>query len=125
MNYGVWFRDAISSVNYSGTGTGLRVNGSLLITMKLKDLGDILKTIFDKEGQIDLVKMDCEGCEYSLLKLDKETERLPRQYIIEIHGSETPILDKMTDCGYDIKLIRRVNQWVTVYYFIRNLNLAT
>jgi len=81
------------------------------------DLGDILKTIFDKEGQIDLMKMDCEGCEYSLLKLDKETIKLPRQYIIEIHGSETPILDKMTDRGYNVKLVKRVNQWITIYYF--------
>jgi FkbM family methyltransferase len=87
LNYGAWFRDTISSVNYGGTVTGLRVNGSWPITIKLKDLGDILKTIFDKEGQIDLVKVDCEGCEYSLLKLDKETIKLSRQYIIEIHGS--------------------------------------
>jgi len=125
LNYGAWFRDTISSINYSGTATGLRVNGSRQVTVKLKDSGDILKTIFDREGRIDLVKMDCEGCEYSLLKLDKETIKLSRQYIIEIHGSETPILDKMTDCGYNVKLIKRVDQWVTVYYFTRNLNLAT
>jgi len=93
--------------------------------VKLKNLGDILKTIFDKEGRIDLVKMDCEGCEYSLIKLDKETIKLSRQYIIEIHGSETPILDKMADCEYNVKFIKRVNQWVTVYYFTCKLDLAT
>ena len=68
--------------------------------------------IHDREGVIDLVKMDCEGCEYSLLQLDEEHIKLSKQYIVEIHGYETPLIDKMLQAGYNSKLILELNEWV-------------
>jgi len=47
-------------------------------------LKDILEIVYQREGVIDLVKMDCEGCEYSLLRLDEDLLKLPKQYIVEI-----------------------------------------
>ncbi|MGC9079388.1 MAG: FkbM family methyltransferase, partial [Nanopusillaceae archaeon] len=48
-----------------------------------------LKEIIDMfNGEnIDLLKMDCEGCEYSLLCLPDNVLKYSREYIIEIHGS--------------------------------------
>ena len=58
-----------------------------------------------REGVIDLVRMDCEGCGYSLLQLDEEHIKLSKQYIVEIHECETPLIDKMLQAGYNSKLI--------------------
>lgn len=116
-NRGAWFRNTTIRVDYSGIGTGLRMDGERQAALKVRDLGDILKAIFNEEGRIDLVKMDCEGCEYSLLKLEKEIVKLSKQYIIEIHGTEIPILDKMSVCGYGAKFVKRINQWITLFLF--------
>ncbi|MEM2781067.1 MAG: FkbM family methyltransferase [Candidatus Bathyarchaeia archaeon] len=116
-NCGVWFRNTTIHVDYSGIGTGLRMDGERQIALKVKGLGDVLKTIFNEEGRIDLVKMDCEGCEYSLLKLEKEIVKLSKQYVIEVHGPESPIIDKMSVCGYRVKFVKRINQWITLYLF--------
>ncbi|MEM2057786.1 MAG: FkbM family methyltransferase [Thermoproteota archaeon] len=87
------------------------------VTIRVRHLSDILREAFRKEGRIDLVKMDCEGCEYSLLKLSTEDIRLAKQYIIEVHGSEIPILDRMIECGYKHKLIKNMASLLTIHYF--------
>jgi len=80
------------------------------VKLEVKDLKDVLRTIHDREGVIDLVRMDCEGCEYSLLQLDEEHIKLSKQYIVEIHGCETPLIDKMLQVGYNSKLILKLNE---------------
>jgi len=119
LNYGAWFRDTTVNVGYIDDATGLQKTGDKQVAMKMKDLSDILTTLYNEEGRINLVKMDCEGCEYSLLKLDNKIVSLAEQYIIEIHGSETPILDKMIECGYDANLVRRIGKWIVIYLFKR------
>jgi hypothetical protein len=69
------------------------------VELKVKSLKDIFEMIYEKEDVIDLVKMDCEGCEYSLLRLDEELLGLPKQFI-ETHGAELPIIDVMTCNGF-------------------------
>lgn len=87
------------------------------VEIKVKRLGDVLREVFRAEGRIDLVKMDCEGREYPLFNLPAEDVRLTRQYIVEVHGSEGPIVDKMAECGYGHKPIRSVASLVAVHYF--------
>jgi hypothetical protein len=89
------------------------------VKLDVRDLKDVLTMIHDREGVIDLVKMDCEGCEYSLLQLDEEHIKLSKQYIVEIHGCETPLIDKMLQAGYNSKLILELNEWVKIYLFTR------
>jgi coenzyme F420-reducing hydrogenase gamma subunit len=79
-------------------------------------LKDIFEMVYEREGVINLEKMDCEGCEYSLLKLDEELLRLPKQYIIEIHGAELPILDVMTCNGFKAEKMLQVGDLVNVYF---------
>jgi len=117
LNYGAWFRETVFSAGYEGSGTGLRATAEAPVTIRVKYLGNILREIFRREGRIDLVKMDCEGCEYSLLNLSTEDIRLAKQYIIEVHGSENPIIDKMSESGYKHKPIRNIASLVTVHYF--------
>lgn len=117
LNYGAWFRDAVLTVDYGGSGTGLSATAEAPKALKVRHMGSILRDVYAKEGRIDLVKMDCEGCEYSLLSLRAEDLRLSSQYIVEVHGTETPIEDKMSECGFKHKLIRRVSHLVSVHYF--------
>ena len=36
--------------------------------------------------------------------------KLSKQYIVEIHGCETPLIDKMLQAGYNSKLILKLNE---------------
>jgi len=117
LNYGAWFRETFLTVNYEGAGTGYRISAEAPVIIEVKNLGDILKEVFRREGKVDLVKMDCEGCEYSLLNLPAEDIRLANQYVIEIHGPENPIIDKMSESGYKHKFIGKAASLVTVHYF--------
>jgi len=118
FNYGAWFRDMITKVNINGSGTGLRVDYSRpCVELSVRSLKDIIEMVYDREGVIDLVKMDCEGCEYSLLRLDEELLRLPKQYIIEIHGAELPIIDLMTYNGFKAEKMLQIRDLVNVYFF--------
>ena len=53
----------------------------------------------------DIVKMDCEGCEISILFTKCSTLRLVREWIIEIHGCWFPIIDKLQGCGFKYKSV--------------------
>jgi len=117
LNYGAWFREARLTVNYSGSGTGLQSFTETPVVIEARNLDEVLNEVFGKEGRIDLVKMDCEGCEYSLLSLPAEDLRLANQYVVEIHGSETPIIDKMSESSFKHKFVRRVANLITVHYF--------
>lgn len=117
LNYGAWFREGVLEVNYGGPGTGLRAFTTLSLQLKVKHLSYILREVFEREGRIDLVKMDCEGCEYSLLSLPTGDIKLAKQYIIEVHGAEGPIIDRMTECGYRHRFIENVADLISLHYF--------
>ena len=123
LDYGAWFRETALGTSYEGTGTGLHANNraDASIIIRVRHLGNILREIYEREGRINLVKMDCEGCEYSLLSLSCEDVKLAKQYIIEIHGSENPIIDKMMKCGYESKLIRKIANLIAIYHFTQNI----
>ncbi|MEM4898402.1 MAG: FkbM family methyltransferase [Pyrobaculum sp.] len=112
-NYGLWFEDGIIGIEYRYIGTGLFPGSDM--ALKVKNLGDVLSEIASVEGRIDLVKMDCEGCEYALLTTPCEVIRLARQYIIEIHGAPAPIVNHMSKCGYDAKLKVGFTDFLNVY----------
>jgi FkbM family methyltransferase len=90
---GVWFREGELSVAEAGASTGF-FEGNLRITVK--PLAKVLK-----EGW-DLVKMDCEGCEYSLVALSCEDIRWCHRYVLEYHGPPLPLVDKFKSCGYTV-----------------------
>lgn len=88
-----------------------------MTTIEVRSLRNLLREVHAKEGGIDLVKMDCEGCEYSLLTLSNDDIRLVKQWIIEVHGSEAPIIDKMTECGYSHKRVKRFTEFLSLHWF--------
>ncbi|MCL7398611.1 MAG: FkbM family methyltransferase [Thaumarchaeota archaeon] len=120
FSYGAWFRDATIRTNINGTGTGLRVDYSRpYVELKVRSLKDIFEMVYEREGVIDLVKMNCEGCEYSLLRLDEKLLKLPKQYIIEIHGAELPIIEAMAYNGFKFEKTKMLGDLISVYLFKR------
>ncbi|MEM4898630.1 MAG: FkbM family methyltransferase [Pyrobaculum sp.] len=115
FNYGLWVEDGVLKVKYEGLTTGSSIGDE--VELKVRRLGDVLREIAEAEGGIDLVKMDCEGCEYALIATPCEVIRLARQYIVEIHGAPTPLIRHMSKCGYGTELIHG-DIHVNVYKFM-------
>ncbi|MGQ9478514.1 MAG: FkbM family methyltransferase, partial [Thermoproteota archaeon] len=55
--YGIWWKGGTLGIKEEGTGSGLRCGDKEIYVIPLEEA---LK-------QADIVKIDCEGCEYSLL----------------------------------------------------------
>ncbi len=55
----------------------------------------------------DIIKMDCEGCEYALLTLPCEKISTVKHWIIELHGPEQMFLTHMRDCGFNAGLLEK------------------
>jgi len=94
--YGVWWDRRKISVFVEDSMTGLRTGELEIETVPLVEAA---------EG-VDVVKMNCEGCEYSLLLMDCESI-LERQWIVEVHGPEPVIMEKFRDCGLRPRVITR------------------
>ena len=91
--YGVWIEEDVYGVIPAGMGTGLKIGDTKITT---KPIGDAI---------VDVVKMDCEGCEWALLTLTCQEIRRAEEYAIEIHGPEPPLVRKMEKCGFQSRRI--------------------
>ncbi len=105
--YGVWIEEDVYGVNLDRQGTGLTV-GDIKITTK--PISDAI---------VDVVKVDCEGCEWALLTLTCQEIRRAEEYAIEIHGSEPPLVRKMEKCGFHARRIGIFGPMLSVWHFKR------
>jgi len=108
--YGVWIEEDVYGVNLHGTASGVRIGD---FKIKTKPIGDAI---------VDVVKMDCEGCEWALLTLTCQEIRKAEEYVIEIHGPEPPLVRKMEKCGFRAELIGRSNHiliYLSIWHFKR------
>ncbi|MEM0136634.1 MAG: FkbM family methyltransferase [Thermoplasmatales archaeon] len=63
-----------------------------------------LRTLVSKYNiESGILKMDCEGCEYDLLKENNETMKKFSMVQIEYHYGYDKLVKKLKDCGFDIK----------------------
>ena len=116
FNYGWWIDDGVLRVRmdfaYTGSSPG---DTEIRIVNSAKELLKISKEI----GYDFVVKMDCEGCEYSLLTVPCDVLRLAAQYVIEIHGALTPLIDKFTKCGFRYEVIKQLEKYLWIVNFTR------
>mgnify|MGYP000476169308 CR=1 FL=1 len=105
--YGLWIGEDELSVAQVATATGLTL-GELKI--RVKPLVEALRNI-------DVMKMDCEGCEWTLLTTPCDYLRSVTEYVVEIRGPKLPIIRKMEKCGFKPQLIRRLHPLLTVWHF--------
>jgi len=103
--YGVWIEEDVYGVTPAGVATGLKI-GNIKITTK--PIGDAI---------VDVVKMDCEGCEWALLTLTCREIRRAEEYAIEIHGPEPLLVRKLEKCGFRAERIGIFGPMVSIWHF--------
>ncbi len=72
----------------ASTATGFTIGD---IKTRTKPIGDAI---------IDVVKMNCEGCEWALLTPTCQEIRRVEEYAIKIHGPEPLLVRKLEKCGF-------------------------
>ncbi len=95
--YGVSIEGDVYGVALAGFTTGLTIGG---VKIRTKPIGDAI---------VDVVKIDCEGCEWALLTLTCQEIRRAGEYAIEIHGPEPLLVRKLEKCGFRARRIPSSN----------------
>jgi FkbM family methyltransferase len=103
--YGVFIEEDTYGVAVTGLGSGLLKGGTQI---KVKPI---------EEALADVVKMDCEGCEWSLMAAPCAVVRRAEEYAIEIHGPEPPLVRKLERCGFSAKLHDRLASGLSIWHF--------
>jgi len=103
--YGVFIEEDTYGVATEGTASGMRTGNTQIEVKPIE------------EAIADVVKMDCEGCEWSLLTTPCAVIKRAEEYGIEIHGAEPPLVRKMEKCGFSAKLHDRLASWLSIWHF--------
>ncbi|MEM4091365.1 MAG: FkbM family methyltransferase [Thermoplasmatales archaeon] len=108
------FKDRIEIIN-AGYGEDMKIkidtsfipNGAISIKESSEgqeiDLISLQTMISKYNIKSGILKMDCEGCEYYLLKETDETIRKFSMIQIEYHYGYERLVDKLKDCGFNVK----------------------
>lgn len=116
---GIWLTNAVLNIPYDLAGTGPG-HGRAAVTIEVRPLDSVLSNILDHEGSIDIVKMDCEGCEYALLASNPKVFTRIDQYVLEIHGSSWILIDWMRSNGYRVDKIISLDKLINIVYLTRS-----
>jgi FkbM family methyltransferase len=103
--YSVFIEEDTYGVATEGVGSGIHTG---ITQIEVKPI---------EEAIAEVVKMDCEGCEWSLLTTPCAVIKKAEEYAIEIHGPEPPLVRKMEKCGFTAKLHSRRGPQLSVWYF--------
>jgi len=77
------------------------------------------KNITSVLASVEVVKMDCEGCEWSLLAVPCWKLQTVDEFAIEIHGPVPLLVRKMEKCGFVARHVSDVNSLISMWYFKR------
>ena len=103
--YGVFIEEDTYGVAVIGSSSGLFAGDTKIKVMPIE------------EAITDVVKMDCEGCEWSLLSIPCAVIKRAEEYVIEIHGPEPLIVRKLEKCGFLAKLCTRLAPQISIWHF--------
>lgn len=110
VNYGISDKESIITIKEDEsldgpTATfGLTTSGmneGKEVAVKVTSLGAVIEDI----GQIDFMKMDCEGCEFpAILSCDKLHLRKIKKMVLEIHCNAEKIIKHLEDSGFLVEI---------------------
>ena len=111
INAGLWFKDGEFCININEPGPGLWIehkecDKSGFYRVKVLEIAREFNRIYNEVGGF-VVKLDCEGCEYSLLTLPCNVIKYADEYVMEVHGAPSPIVDKLNECGFEMSVVSR------------------
>jgi len=101
----VFIEEDTYEVAVTGESSGLLTGGTQIRVMPIEEV------------LADVVKMNCEGCEWSLLPTPCAVIKRAEEYVIQIHGPEPPIIRKLEKCGFSAKLHSRPGPQLSIWYF--------
>jgi len=96
--YAVWWDRRRLRVSVEDPTTGMHRG---YIEVDTVPLAEALET-----HRPNIVKMDCEGCEWAVLYTPCELLK-NASWVIEIHGPEPPITEKLEECGLSTRVVAR------------------
>ena len=109
---GIYYKEKRVCVRVENAGTGLRMGSTCFRAVTLE------RAIAQAQHSPDVAKMDCEGCEYSILTTPCGMLRRVSNWLIEIHhGAETLVVDRMAECGFAHRVMKRFNSLVSLILF--------
>lgn len=89
-------------------GPSSKIHAKGNIRVACRDIANILFEIWKDHGQIDLMKIDCEGCEVRLLKrMIMKNAIKPYRIVIETHGTFNKVRSLLGEMGYKIRIGKR------------------
>jgi len=103
--YGVFIEEDTYGIATTGSSSGLLTGSTQIKVMPIEEV------------IADIVKMDCEGCEWSLLAIPCSVIKRAEEYVIEIHGPEPLMIRKLEKCGFSAKLHSRPSPQTSIWYF--------
>lgn len=101
--------NSISNMKLFNIGIGDR-SGKLFIKVfggRKRSLSNVvpLNEVIGNIDKVDILKMDCEGCEFpALLSLNPKTLQKIGEVIIEYHKDPLPIVKRLKECGFNVKV---------------------
>ena len=70
-------------------------------------VGDNLKELIQKIGEVNVLKMDCEGCErVAIISTPSELLMQMEQIIMEYHGDPSEVVRKLKSSGFKVRVER-------------------
>lgn len=72
-------------------------------TVEIKTVS--FKEIIENIGEVDFMKMDCEGCEFpALLSCDRLHLKKIKKMVVEYHSNPEKIIKHLENCGFSVEL---------------------
>ena len=109
--YGVWSKRWRVRMAVRASGSGLHVGDTEIQLISLKELIGKAKP--------DVMKVDCEGCEWAFTDIACHDLDMVKEIAMEIHGSETYIVQHLQNCGFKTRKVDEVSPLVSVWHFYR------
>ena len=103
LNSGYGIDSEISVDSNRVTNLGSQIISGPGKTIKIYSLRSLLG-IYKVDSAI--LKMDCEGCEYNIIKEERNVLRKFKRIQIEYHYGPEELVDKLEGCGFDVKFTR-------------------